>query len=129
MAIREQSVIAESTNGLGGLGGYDSMVCEGEQGELRLYLDRALDADELEYIRQDLYDIIVAPIKQDMGIIIIKFKETAGNTLTSIAESLSPLNVTGWQLFGVDHVPVWSWILGGAVVCMMIGAITWPGKR
>ena len=117
------------------LSDYESYYQEGDKGELKLYLDRMLYQDEIKQLEYELCNqgvMLTAPITQDARILVIKFqKAIAPLLIIGGAIAVLVVGIVGWQLLktSVSNIPVWTWLLGGAVIYHIIRRKKWLGKQ
>jgi len=114
-------IIAEGPS-ISDLSQYEALFKEGEKGELRLYVERSLNQEELDCLAQEILDqgvTLTAPITQDARIVSIKFqKQIAPLLIIGGVIVALVIGVTGWQLFkeSVSVIPVWLWLAGGITI-------------
>ena len=109
-------------NDLSAIASYDYMFKEKEYGELRVFLDRPLDQEEMDMVVSRLPDLMVG---QDAGILLMTFKYTDGLLLavaSVLTEEIPSSIVLGWQLGKEDWRTIpWGWLfLGAGVVVAMV---------
>ena len=104
----------------------ESLLAEGNKGELRLYLDRKISENILYEFENSLCNqgvILTEPIKQEAHILFIKFKK-ASDPLTIIAATVIATGVSeviGWQLEKEPlGIPWWGWAIGAVSLGLLV---------
>ena len=121
-----KEIIAEKLGDLSSLSNYESKFGEGDTGELHLYLDRILYANEITQLEQMIIRqgvVLTEPIVQDARMVVIKFrKEIAPLLIIGGAVVAIVGSVLGWQIWKTSQmgVPVWVWGVGGIALLYLM---------
>lgn len=147
MNMKMRLVAEKAGSDLSSLPNYEAHYGEGDTGELRLYISGKLDNEILKQLENEICSqgaVLTDPIRQDAGIVVIRFKKALA-PLAIIAIAVGGIFVIGgvligWQIFKTVKagVPLWVWIIGGAAVLYLITtskpakatgrAVGWAGK-
>ena len=99
----------------------ESLLSEGQSGQVRLYMDRSLTSLELQQVEDTIVGqgvILTQPIQAAETIVVVSFqKAIAPLTIIVAAVGLVAAAVLGWQLMSEFWgIPVWMWLLGGGLL-------------
>ena len=129
MNVKMRLVAEKAGSDLSSLPNYEAHYGEGDPGELRLYMSGKLDGETIKQLESEICSqgaVLTEPIRQDAGIVVIRFKKALA-PLAIIAIAVGGIFVIGgvligWQIFRTVKagVPLWVWIIGGAAVLYLI---------
>ena len=109
----------------------EELFAEGDIGEIRFYLDRALSESEVATIESELRQqgvTLIGPVVQEHGILAVGFqKAIAPLLLIALVVGTLGAGVLGWQVFKLSTggVPTWVLLIAGmAVVYLMFRSKT-----
>ena len=106
-------LIAEGIN-INELPGYESLLAEGQKGEVRVYLDRTLSVEEIQQIDDSIRAqgvVLTGPVVQVARVLVISFQK-ALIPLAIIATVVTSLvaAVLGWQILKtISTIPWWTY--------------------
>ena len=119
-------LVGERIGNLSNLSDYEVYFGEGDNGELRVYLQRPLYQDEIDKLENEICSqgvVLTAPITQDARILVIKFQKAIAPLLI-IGGAIAAIvaGVTGWQIFRTTQmgVPLWVWGVGGIALLYLL---------
>ncbi len=114
------NLIAEGTN-LSELEACESLLSEGQNGQVRLYLDRSITPLELQQVEDTIVGqgvVLTQPIQAAETIMVISFQKAIAPLAIIVgAVGLVAAVVLGWQLMSnFLGIPVWMWLVGGGLL-------------
>ena len=122
-------VVAEGLT-LAELGSYEPLLAEGQQGEVRIYLDRILVLSEIQQIEDEILAqgvVLTDHIQSADGILVIPFQKMLAPLLIVglVVSGILAVGtaIFGWQLLtNVQGIPIWIWMVGGAALLYLLFA-------
>ena len=120
------NLIAEGLS-LAELEACESLLPEGQKGEVRIYFDRSLTPSEVQQIANEILAegvVLTGSVKTVDGILAISFQKMLAPLaiIVAVVGGLAIATILGWQLMSdFVGIPVWMWIVGGGLLVWALG--------